>query len=675
MRLTKGIAVAVSAVCVAASVILSYTDAAPVWLDGLLFDRALSMRARLIETPARAERVAVVAIDPASLNSEELAPLPRAFFGPVWGQLISDLTNAGAQVVAFDILFTYSASKFSKNYDRPFLAALYRNKSRVVLGRSTESFPVRNYMAALRNDPGSLGNIDVFPESDEIFRHSQSILIDRNGKAIPTLSGAALARAGANDAPAKIVLAPEGHPESVIPTYALASVLRCAKSDPEALKAAFDGRVVFVGTTMPEEDRKTTSSRFIPASNKKVTAISPCGLKHLAPSVPDADDVPGVHLHAIATEAVLSNRLTTRATPHATAFVAGAAALAGAAMGFLFAPLYAIAAMILTGIALWVGEIGLLGSGIWLPTGLAILSVVGATIVAYVVRFVLEEGKRRRIQKAFGFYLAPSLVDRMVESADDLHLGGETRDVTIMFADLSGFTALSGIVGPEELVARTNEYLTLIADEVEATGGYVDKFIGDAVMAIWGAPVALEDHAGKAAHAAVRISERIAAQKALANAAGEHGFAVKVGVNSGAAVVGNVGSEKRFNYTAVGEAVNIAARLEGLPSVYDCWIIFGAATAERVHDRYRLRELDKVAVKGKTEPLQIFEPLNDANAHLLQPYQEALALYRAQKFDEAIEIWDSLDDGPSKVMAERARIFLQSPPPQPWDGGWIMTSK
>lgn len=675
MRLTRSITLLVCAVCAVLGALLSYIEAAPVWLDGVLFDRALSVRARLTESPAKAEHVAVVAIDPESLNSEALAPLPRAFFGPVWGQLIGNLTEAGAQVVAFDVLFTYSASNFSRNYDRPFLAALYRNKNRVVLGRSTESFPVRNYMAALRNDPGTLGNIDVFPDADEVFRTSHTVLTGQNGEAIPTLSGAALARVGAKEVPADVVLAPKGHPENVVPTYGLAAVLRCAQKDPESLKAAFDGRVIFVGTTMPEEDRKTSSARFIPALTTTPEAKPPCGLTQLPPSVPDADDVPGVHLHALATEAVLSNSLTLPASAHLSAFVTAAAALTGAAVGFLLAPLFAIAVMLFTAGALWVGQIGLLGSGIWLPMGMAVIAVAGSTIIAYVIRFVLEEGKRRRIQKAFGFYLAPALVDRMVDSAEDLHLGGETRDVTIMFADLSGFTALSGIVGPEELVTRTNEYLTLIADEVEATGGYVDKFIGDAVMAIWGAPVALEDHAGMAAQAAIRIGDRIAAQKARADDAGEHGFAVKVGVNSGPAVVGNVGSEKRFNYTAVGEAVNIAARLEGLPSVYDCWIIFGAATAERVRDRHQMRELDKVAVKGKSEPLQIFEPLNASNIALREPYEKALALYRAQKFNDAIEIWDSLDDGPSRVMAERARMFLQSPPPQPWDGGWVMTSK
>jgi len=673
VRLTKGISVFVSAACAGLAVAASLTGAQPTWLDGLLFDSALAVRAELIKNPEPASHVAVIAVDPESLNSPELAKLPRTFFGPVWGKLIKDLTGAEAKVVAFDFLFSYSASQFQKGYDRPFLAALYRNRNKVVLARSRATVPARNYLAALRNDPASLGSIDAYAATDEVYRTVSTQYTLEDGDPIMTLSGAALRRAGAKSIPREIVLAPKSHPEAVIPTYGLATVLACARSDPESLKAAFGERVIFVGTTLPEEDRKTSVSRFMRPPAATASEASGCGLRPLAASVPDAQDIPGVFLHAMAAEAVLGGNLTEPATPAWAAAAAGTAALAGAAVGFLLAPVWAVLAVVAIAAGLWIGEVGLLGIGIWLPTGLGILFVAGAAMLAYLVRFVLEEGKRRRIQKAFGYYLAPALVDRMVETAEDLQLGGEKRHVTIMFADLSGFTALSGLVGPEELVSRTNAYLTIIAEEVEDSGGYVDKFIGDAVMAIWGAPVDLEDHAVQAVKAAIRISERIAEQHALATAAGEHGFAVKIGVNTGEAVVGNVGSEKRFNYTAVGEAVNIAARLEGLPGVYDCRIIVGETTATLVRDLYGLRELDMVAVKGKSEPLRIFEPLDELGSG--GDYTKALTLYRDQAFAEAAEIWDRIGDGPSNIMAGRARAFQQMPPPVPWDGVFVMTTK
>lgn len=675
MRLTKGIVLLVSAACAVVAGLLSFANLTPVWLDGLLFDGALAVRARLDPKVEPATRVAVVAIDPESLNHPALAKLPRAFFGPIWGQLITDLNNAGAQVVAFDALLPYSASQFQKGYDRPFLTALYRNRTKVVLGRADRTLPARNYLAALRNDQGALGSLHVEPADDEVYRWINGTQALENGDSYLTLSGAALRRAGVKKVPARTLIAPAGHPETIVPTYGLAAVLTCANTDPDALKSAVNGRVIFIGSTLPEEDRKTTPSRFMTAPDRIFEPLSSCGLQHLPVSVRGANNIPGVFLHAMAAEAVLRDKLTIPAAPTWSASIAGAAALAGAAIGFLLAPLLAAGALVLAIAALWLSEIALLGNGLWLPAGLPILAICAAAILAYLVRFVLEENKRRRIQQAFGYYLAPALVDRMVETAEDLQLGGETRDVTIMFADLSGFTALSGLVGPEELVARTNEYLTLIADEVESTGGYVDKFIGDAVMAIWGAPVALDDHTGKAVKAAIGISERIAAQHARATAAGEHGFAVKIGVNSGQAVVGNVGSEKRFNYTAVGEAVNIAARLEGLPGVYDCRIIIGETTADQVRDRYILRELDMVAVKGKSEPLRIFEPQAAPDSASVADYMSALELYRNRAFADAAAIWEKIGDGPSLIMADRAHSFQKSPPAEPWDGVWVMSTK
>lgn len=676
MRLTKGIAGLVCATCAAAAGILSYAGAAPIWLDGLLFDAGLALRARMADEPSIARHVAVVAVDPESLDAPELASLPRTFFGPAWGETITALRAAGAKSIAFDFLLSYSANRFDKGFDRPFMAALYRNRERVVLGRSARSLPARNYLAALRNDPASLGMMDVSPDADKVYRSIRSTRISDDGKAVPTLAGAALYRAGARSIPEEIILAPTAHPEITIPTYSLISVLRCAKSDPDALGAAFAGRAVFVGSTIPEEDRKVSSARFIEPASHNFKPVSACGLvPKAAPSAPGADNVPGVHLHAIAAEAALSGQVTRRAPPEWPAVTAGAAALAGGVIGFALSPLWASLVVILLAAGLWLGEIGMLGARVWLPVGFAMLSVIGAGVIAYVVRFLLEEARRRRIQKAFSFYLAPSLVDRMVDSAEPLHLGGEMCDVTIMFADLSGFTALSEKVGPKELVTRTNEYLTLIADEVEATGGYVDKFIGDAVMAVWGAPVRLDDHAEQAVAAAIRIGDRIAEQREQALAAGEHGFAVKIGVNTGDAVVGNVGSEKRFNYTAVGEAVNVAARLEGLPGVYDCRIVLGEKTAQRVRDRFRLREIDMVTVKGKEEPLHIFEPVEGRDESAATDYDEALTLYRARSFARAATIWDRVGDGPSAVMAERARAFEDSPPPASWNGVWIMTSK
>jgi adenylate cyclase len=264
--------------------------------------------------------------------------------------------------------------------------------------------------------------------------------------------------------------------------------------------------------------------------------------------------------------------------------------------------------------------------------------------------------------------------------------------VTVMFADLSGFTDLSGKVEAEALVRITNQYLGYIVEQVEATGGYVDKFIGDAVMALWGAPVADPRHAVNGLRAAMGAVSRIRMAREATQTHSALSFAVKISLNSGTAVVGNVGTEKRYNYTAVGEIVNIAARLESVPTLYACEIVVGPRTAELVESEFLLRELDTVQVKGRETPLAISQPLAEQaratpkQRECAKRYAEALAHYRAMRYAEAKTIWEALaqeerdcpgdpKSNPSSEMAARARMFMAHPPTHPWDGVWVLTNK
>jgi class 3 adenylate cyclase len=329
-----------------------------------------------------------------------------------------------------------------------------------------------------------------------------------------------------------------------------------------------------------------------------------------------------------------------------------------------------------------------LARDLWLPLALPLAADVASPVVAYVVRYVAEDRKRRLIEDAFGHYLSPAVVGRLAEDPSALALGGKTSQVTVMFADLSGFTALSGTVSADVLTKLTNEYLAYIVEQVEATGGYVDKFIGDAVMALWGAPAADADHAAHAiesAHAAVR---RIGEARDRALARGERAFSVKIGLNSGPAVVGNVGTEKRYNYTAVGETVNVASRLESVPGIYGAAVVVGPLTAELARAQVLFRELDWIKVKGREKPLAVFEPLALAarataeHREHARRYEEALAHYRAMRFADAQASWLQLAEsadaslaGPPRIMAERAATFVKEPPPVPWDGVWVLTGK
>ena len=679
-------------------------------LDGELYDRFLAIRAAFLVPAADTEpppQVAVLALDARSLDAPDLRRLPRTFFGPVWTQTL-DLVigTGGARAVGFDFLFDYNpadllpdllaglsgddTSGAARRFDLPMRAALSRYRDRIVLGRSGTTLPIQPYRAALRYDSGSLGALEYWPDPDGIFRHIDAVVPGEEEK-LGTLAAALLRRAGI-EMPRDVLLAPARKFET-LPTYSLRDVLECGRTLDDAarnaLRAAFAGRIVLIGSTQPDEDRKLAADRYMPAATPRGDQTGQCALPHRGASLPASATIPGVYLHAAAVDAVLRGAVPRVAALPAVAAETGLAGTGGALVGMTLTPWAAAVAISAGGVGLAALGIALLGGGIYLPVGSGLLAALGGLIVAYAVRYLVEERRRRRVQDAFSHYLSPSIVDRLADEAAALRLGGERRDVTVMFADLSGFTALSERVSPETLVSETNRYLRVIVEAVEATGGYIDKFIGDAVMAIWGAPVDDPDHARHAVLAALDAATRVAAAAAEARAAGNPVFAVKIGLNSGPAIVGNVGTERRFNYTAVGETVNIASRLEGVVGIYRSGIVIGEDTQRRLDTGEGggmppFCELDRIVVKGKTTPLAVFAPLpSGPGADPAAPvvdrdaYAAALQLYRQRRFGEAAALWRAHADhfAPAAVMADRAALFESSPPPSDWSGAWVLTSK
>ncbi len=664
-------------------------------LDGLVYDLSLAVTDRRPGT--KDEPVAVIALDRDSLDADELAALPRVFLSPVWARIVNGLSDAGARAIGFDIIFSYSANRFpglAGQYDRDFLAALARARGHVVLARSAGAYPAQPFVAAVfdpkadagKPEPSAIGYAELSPDPDGVFRRVAARVATTDGQEVPTFAAALLDHAQGPALPLQVLLSPR-RPLEAMPAYRLVDVLRCLDRDPAAVRQAFAGKIVLVGTTLPEEDRKRTPDRFMAPSASAKPASGGCSLDRLGASDPQGGTSPGMFVHAAAIEAVLTGNLIRPVPPLGRAAASAIMAIAGALLGFALSPVlgaFAIAALLALCLA---GAPALLGFGLWFPAVLPCLAAVTAMVVAYVVRFVIEDRRRRRVQHAFGHYLAPAIVTQLLDSEAPLRLGGEEREVTIMFADLSGFTALSGKVGPAELMAVTNFYLAIIAAAVEATGGYIDKFIGDAVMGIWGAPAPDPDHAASAAHAALQAVADVMQAKADADTAGRPGYAVKIGLNSGRAVVGNVGAEKRYNYTAVGETVNIAARLESVPGDYACRIVVGPATATAIADRFVLNELDWIKLKGKAEPIPVYELVaakSDADAKALAypaAFHTALDRYRAGEFAAAEKGWRGAARhpyitglSPPLVMAERAAV-LRADPPADWDGVYVKATK
>ena len=328
------------------------------------------------------------------------------------------------------------------------------------------------------------------------------------------------------------------------------------------------------------------------------------------------------------------------------------------------------------------GELVSLGSvGSWIPIGTpnlgAILSYVGC--VAYVA---IVEGKEKRfIKGAFGKYLSPAKVAEIFADPSSLTLGGEKRPLSLLFSDLSGFTTISEDMDAQDLIALLNEYLNEMTQVVFDEDGYLDKYIGDAIMAFWNAPKDVPDHPDRAMRTAILMQRRMdALNERWAEGNDDHEpLKVRIGVHTGEVVVGNVGGEDRFDYSAIGDAVNLAARLEPANKTYDTLNMVSQATLEAGKGEYRVRELDNIVVKGKEAPVKVYELLELQGVELKAQKEEALKHYEVGMRAYKEHDWEGAkkhfhaatsacpDDGPSILYITRCEENIADPPPPDWD--------
>lgn len=298
--------------------------------------------------------------------------------------------------------------------------------------------------------------------------------------------------------------------------------------------------------------------------------------------------------------------------------------------------------------------------------------------------YFTESRDRRFIQKTFAYYLMPEIIDDLMKDPSKLRLGGEKRRVSILFSDIRGFTSISEKLSAEELTVLMNEYLTAMTDSIMEDRGLVDKYIGDAIMAFWGAPVANPNLEKDACKAALEMSQKLVACNTVWGSRGIPPIRIGIGINTGDVVVGNMGSQKRFNYTIMGDEVNFGSRLESITKVYGVECLISESTARAVeHDpHYTLRELDLVMVKGKKEPKRIFElvtrTVTDTLRQQFEYFREGRTLYVDGKFKEACLFFEKSlalgEDGPSNTFMERCQL-LEKDPPAEWEGVYEFTTK
>lgn len=301
------------------------------------------------------------------------------------------------------------------------------------------------------------------------------------------------------------------------------------------------------------------------------------------------------------------------------------------------------------------------------------------TVSSEIYRSLVVDRKGRYMKKAFSNYVSADLVAQIMKNPDSLKLGGEKREISILFSDIRGFTSISEKLSPEALVQVLNEYLNPMTLIVLEEKGTLDKYIGDAVMAIYNAPLDVADHAGHACRSAIKMIVKLEELNRSFVERGIQTIDIGIGINTGDAVVGNMGAAMRFDYTAIGDNVNLASRLEGLNKMYGTHIIVSESTKLLTGGDLPFREIDLVAVKGKQLPVPIYELMVDDDPILRDEFCNAHRLYKNREFPVALEMFERLynqkNDSVSKLYAGRCRDFIASPPPQDWDGVFVAKSK
>jgi len=685
---------------------------------------------------AKLRPAVIIDIDEASLAALGQWPWPRTLLA----DLVTRLTKLGAAAIAFDIIFaepdrmspaiaansfrdldeqTRAQLKKLPNNDDVFADAI-RRSGRVVLGESGHHLalshsgadqPVvgfamlgpdpRPYMmdfpGMVRNLPvlekaaAGRGMLTIRAEPDGVVRRVPMVMIGQ-GQVVPSLTLEMLrvvTHAGAIRVKSNAVgIQSVAVPGLEIPTDRNGQLwIHFARYDPARYVSAKD---ILQG--------KVPADRI----NRRLVLIgtSAVGLRDIK-TTPIDPAMSGVEVHAQVLESVLSHSVLVYPD-----FAVGAEVVATVVIGLaiiVLGPILGASMMLVLGAI--VGA--MLAAGSWyffseqrllIDATYPLLTTFFVYITLIFINYFREQLQRRRIRTAFGQYLAPSLVEQLAHSHETLVLGGEDRDMTIMFSDVRGFTTISEIYkdDPQGLTSLINHFLTPMTNAIIDHNGTIDKYIGDAIMAFWNAPLHDAAHEINACEAALEMLRRVEAlnqqREREARETNQRFIPIKigVGVNTGRCVVGNMGSDLRFNYSVLGDPVNLASRLEGQSKTYGVPVILGARTAQAARDQFAVLELDMITVKGKTQPETIYTVFGRADlassdrfGQLQHAFTEMLGRYRGRDFIGAKaalvrcrEIGDGFGlHGLCDLYAARCAAFRDNPPPADWDGVFAFETK
>jgi adenylate cyclase len=402
---------------------------------------------------------------------------------------------------------------------------------------------------------------------------------------------------------------------------------------------------------------------------------------------PYDSNIPGIYTHAAVIDNILSGDYFVQGAWLAMFEIALLLALS-LAFGLIirrFRIRWQITLMIGAIAAFLAIDLLLFKAGVVLTTVMPLLEMATLSFAMVVFSYVIVDREKRQVRTAFQYYLTKSVMEEMLKNPDKLKLGGDKRDMTVLFSDIRGFTSISERLPPEDLVRLLNEYLTPMTEIVFRHEGTLDKYMGDAIMAIWGAPLPQEDHALRACAAAIQMLEALDELRKRWCEQGLPAIDIGIGINSGPMAVGNMGSDMRFDYTVMGDNVNLGSRLEGTNKEYGTRCIISELTYAQVKGKVVARELGSVRVKGKKLPVVIYElralgSPSPEQAKTIADFEAGVAAYRAQRWDEAetrfgevLASWPH--DGPSAHYLEDIEHKRRTPPPEGWDGVYEMKTK
>jgi adenylate cyclase len=682
-----------------------------------------------------AKPVTIIDIDEKSLAKLGQWPWPRTRIA----DLIADLTRLGAVVIGFDIVFAEPdrlnpdvAADTIRNLDeetRAKLRTLPSNdqifadamrRSRVVLGESglpyvlsefDNTLPVTGLAMLgeppqpfLVDFPGLLRNVHVLeqaaagrglftikPERDGIIRRVP-MMMQAQGATMPSLSFEILRVATGTDT--IFIKSDKAGVKSIavkgfeIPTDRNGQLwVHFARRDPSIYVSASD---VLEGRVAPERI----------ARKLVLIGTSAVGLLDLK-TTPIDPVMPGVEVHAQVLESALTRAVLSQ--PNYGIVVELCAAILLGLLVIAFAPLFGPVSLVAVGALFASLLVGTSWYFYWqhrllIDFTYPLLSTTTLYLTLIFSSFVREQAQRRQIRSAFSQYLSPALVEQLAQSPEKLVLGGEEREMTIMFSDMRGFTSISESYknDPQGLTALMNRFLTPLSNAILNRKGTIDKYMGDAIVAFWNAPLDDSAHQLNACEAALDMLERVdALNQARELEAKESNrpfipLNVGVGLNTGRCVVGNMGSDMRFDYSVFGDSVNLASRLEGQSKEYGFPIIVGSKTALAVKDRFAILELDFIMVKGKKEPEVIYAIAGREDTAHSGRFQrlrnltiEMLACYRSRDWEgalAAIERGRNTDDAGAlellyNLYEVRIRDYQENPPPEDWNGAFALLTK